>query len=559
LVEMGGLIDFGNFGLTEADVRSVKAMAAFWGEASREAINQSSLHEDVEFAEALSAMISSLADPEWQRRWMRSWDRLTDAGLGLGDLFRIVFSAARDCETALLRGIPNPRPLHLDLCLILRRSVVAACCGAIEAKEEIKSVRSGISGEITAHATLQKWASEHRKVGVLSLSLINRDTRLHFSASELQQQPSLIIDRMQGLLRPQDQIFAGRENEWLLLLPDVASKVQPSLAAAQIERAFVDPLRLNSGRPISLALKIGSALLPDHGRDANTAIQAARLARWAIQVNSESFSWFKPEQSTDWQHYSALVEELRMAIELETLQLYLQPQVELASNRCIGAELLLRWCRRNGEWVEPPRIIEMVEQNGWRSLFTDWLIRAAMRMSAELNAQGVKLTLSINLTAGDLLDSELPDILNQRLEAWDIPGSRFILELTESAMMGDREHGLAITQRLRDLGFKMSLDDFGTGYSSLSYLVSLPIHELKVDRSFVITMFETEENMRIVRTIIELAKDLGMVSLAEGIDEERQVEQLKRLGCKIGQGYLYSKPLSQANFIAWFKRWNTSK
>ena len=103
------------------------------------------------------------------------------------------------------------------------------------------------------------------------------------------------------------------------------------------------------------------------------------------------------------------------------------------------------------------------------------------------------------------------------------------------------------------MGFQMSLDDFGTGYSSLSYLVSLPIHELKVDRSFVIAMFQSEENMRIVRTIIELAKDLGMVSLAEGIDEPRQVEQLRQLGCKVGQGFLFAKPMALTEFIAWFK------
>jgi EAL domain-containing protein (putative c-di-GMP-specific phosphodiesterase class I) len=551
LADDRGLIDFGNYGLSDADVRSVAALSNFWAGISRAKARAAGVEGDGEFVEALAGLAGSLADPDWQRRWLRSWDRLTDAGIATGALFGIAFATAGDCEAALFGEAPAPRQLHLDLCLMLRRGIVAACCTAIEAKEEIRSVRSGISGEVTALATLQKWAVGHRRVGILSLTLVNRDTRSHFSASELQQQPALIVDRLQALLRPDDQIFAGRENEWLLLLPDVASKVQPSLAAAQIEHAFIDPLRLDSGRPISLAMKIGAALLPDHGRDANTAIQAARLARWAIQADRDTFSWFRPENRSDWQHYSALVEELRTAIELETLQLYLQPQVELATGRCTGAELLLRWQRRNGDWVEPPRIIEMVEQNGWRALFTDWLIRAAMRIAADLAGRGVDITLSVNLTAGDLLDAELPELLSQRLEAWDIPGSRFILELTESAMMGDRAHGLAITQRLRELGFKMSLDDFGTGYSSLSYLVSLPIHELKVDRSFVVSMFDSDENMRIVRTIVDLARDLNMVSLAEGIDDQRQVEELLRLGCEIGQGYLFSRPLPFAEFITW--------
>lgn len=176
-----------------------------------------------------------------------------------------------------------------------------------------------------------------------------------------------------------------------------------------------------------------------------------------------------------------------------------------------------------------------------------------MRTSEKLYAAGVKVTLSVNLTAGDLLDTDLPDLLDLSLKAWNIPGSRFILELTESAMMGDCDLGIAAIERLRAMGFQMSLDDFGTGYSSLSYLVSLPIHELKVDRSFVIAMFKSEENMRIVRTIIDLAKDLGMVSLAEGIDEPRQLEQLRQLGCRIGQGFLFAKPMALPDFIAWFK------
>jgi EAL domain-containing protein (putative c-di-GMP-specific phosphodiesterase class I) len=551
LADDRGFIDFGNYGLSDANVRSVAAMSTFWAKIARDKARAAGLESDAEFVEALAGLASSLADPDWQRRWMRSWDRLTDAGIAMGALFGIAFAAAGECEAALFGDTPVPRQLHLELCLVLRRGIVAACCTAIEAKEEIRSVRSGISGEVTALATLQKWAAAHRRVGILSLTLVNRDTRSHFSASELQQQPALIVDRLQALLRPDDQIFAGRENEWLLLLPDVASKVQPSLAAAQIERAFVDPLRLDSGRPISLAMKIGAALLPDHGRDANAAVQSARLARWAIQADRDTFSWFRPENRTDWEHYSALVEELRTAIELETLQLYLQPQVELATGRCTGAELLLRWQRHSGDWVEPPRIIEMVEQNGWRALFTDWLIRAAMRVAADLTGRGVDITLSVNLTAGDLLDSELPDLLSQRLEAWDIPGNRFVLELTESAMMGDRAHGLAITQRLRDLGIRMSLDDFGTGYSSLSYLVSLPIHELKVDRSFVVSMFDSDENMRVVRTIVDLARDLNMVSLAEGIDDPRQVDELVRLGCDVGQGYLFARPLPLEDFMAW--------
>lgn len=549
-----GFIDFDNFGLSPQEVRSVAAMASYWRGAAREAGLAAGLANDPEALEVLVDLATGLTDAGWQRRWLCIWDRLNDSGHTVGDLFRLVFAAARQAEAALLATQAQVRPVHLDLSFALRRGVVAACCGAIEARDEIRNIRSGISGKVTALHALQSWSAQNKRVAILSLSLVSRDIRSHFSASELQELPGLIVDRLQDVLRSDDMIFAGRENEWLLLLPDVSSKVQPSLAAAKIERAFVDPLRLARGRPISLAVTIGAALLPEHGREPSAAVQSARLARWAGMARGEGFSWFQAEQGQDWQQYSAMVEELRAAIELEHLELYLQPQVDLASNRCTGAELLLRWRRQDGQWVPPPQIVEMVEQNGWRPLLTDWLIRAAIRAAAELEEAGIRIHLSLNLVAGDLLDLELPDIFAQRLAAWDMSGERFIIELTESAMMGNRERSLAVIERLRALGFRMSLDDFGTGYSSLSYLVSLPIYELKVDRSFVIAMFDSDENMRIVRTIIDLANDLGMVPLAEGVDDPCQLEQLRQLGCKMVQGYLYAKPMPIEEFIVWCKR-----
>jgi len=547
LAEAAGFIDFANFGMRPEEVRSVAAIANYWRAAAREAGVAAGLECDTEALEALVDLAGGLQEAAWQRRWLRVWDRLCDNGQSAGDLFRVVFAAARQAEFTLMAAQAQVRPVHLDLCFALRRGVVAACCGAIEARDEIRNIRAGISGEVTALHALQTWSAQNKRVAILSVSLVGRDVRSHFSASELQELPALIVDRLQRVLRPEDMIFAGRENEWLLLLPDVHSKVQPSLAAAQLERAFVDPLRLARGRPITLAVAIGAALLPEHGREPSAAVQSARLAR------NESFSWFQAEQNQDWQQYSAIVEELRAAIELERLELFLQPQIDLASNRCAGAELLLRWKRRDGQWVPPPQIIEMVEQNGWRQLFTDWLIRAAIRTAAELQEAGIRIHLSLNLVAGDLLDIELPDIFAQRLAAWDMSGDRFIVELTESAMMGNRERSLAVIERLRAQGFRMSLDDFGTGYSSLSYLVSLPIYELKVDRSFVIAMFDSEENMRIVRTIIDLARDLGMVPLAEGVDDPRQLEQLRLLGCQLVQGYLYAQPMPIDAFIAWCK------
>lgn len=202
--------------------------------------------------------------------------------------------------------------------------------------------------------------------------------------------------------------------------------------------------------------------------------------------------------------------------------------------------------------MAPPIIVELIEENGWRTLFTDWLIRAALRQCAALDAAGVNISLSLNLTAGDLLDPDLPELVAQCLETWRIPAGRFTFELTESAMMGDRELGLSVMKKLRELGVRLALDDFGTGYSSLSYLATLPINEIKIDRSFVINMSVSAEGLRIVRAIIDLTHDLGMCSLAEGVESIEQRDQLLALGCQDAQGYLYGKPMPRDEFITWY-------
>ena len=293
--------------------------------------------------------------------------------------------------------------------------------------------------------------------------------------------------------------------------------------------------------------------MPDHGREASAVIHSARLARWSVSRDEGNFAWFRPEQGVEWHNYAAFTDELRLAIGSERMMLFLQPQVDLASRQCIGAELLLRWRREDGAWVEPPKIIDAVVQNGWRQEFTAWLVRAAMRLAADLADARIGIRLSVNLIAQDLLDPDLPDLLEQQLGAWDLSPEQFLLELTETSMMGDQEKSLEAINRLNAMGFKLSLDDFGTGYSSLSYLARLPIRELKVDRSFVIQMFNGNQNMRIVRTILDLANDLGMESLGEGIDDEQQAQKLVQLGCRNGQGYLFSKPLPLDDFVLWFR------
>jgi len=550
-----GYIDYAAFSVSADDLHSLRALIDVWRLAmDRVAARYAPtplLGEFVELSKTLPLRIDELV---WQQHWMHAWHKLSRRGFSSADLFGFFNHAMAEAEMELFDGLPQVGRVQLKLFAILRRCVVAAVSCAIEVGEEAHGTDAGLPGEWAAMRALRECGESGRQVAVLSVSMLNRHARSHLTASDLQSLPALLSEQLGRLLRPQDLAFVGHEGEWLLLLTDVYSMAQPALAATQIARVFDHPVRLLGGRAVSLDTAIGIALFPDHGGDPEEVIQAARLARSSLLVSGEPFTMFDWMMKVDWQARHQLSEELREALRTDRLQLYLQPQVELGGEtRCVGAELLLRWRRSNGEWVQPPLIIELIEEYGWRSQLTDWLVRAALRCSAELEAEGIEMPLSLNLTAGDLIDSDLPELVGQCLETWQLPAERFTFELTESAMMYDRQRSLDIMMRLRNMGIRFALDDFGTGYSSLSYLATLPVDEIKIDRSFIDGMLSSVDKLRIVKTIVDLTHDLGMLSLAEGVEVIGQCDELRALGCTRVQGYLYGKPMPIATFIDWYR------
>jgi EAL domain-containing protein (putative c-di-GMP-specific phosphodiesterase class I) len=550
-----GYINLEAFGLAHEELASLAALADIW----RPAVQQILAEEMgdsmlAEFAELTASLVDNLPDPLWQRRWLACWYKLYGRGFSLPDLAVYFFRIVSRCEQALFDPVAPVNRAQLDLFSILRRSIFAAACCAIELSEEARRTEHGVPGELAALHYLREQAQAGVPLAVLSVALVSRNRFGHLAATDLQSLPGLLVERLDRPLQPEDRIFAGREGEWLVVLRDIHALVRPSLVAAQIRRYFEEPLRLLSGRSLPMLPSIGGAVMPADGADAESILHAARLARWAGGDSQHPIAWFQADMRQDWQVRFEMGEEFRHALENEKLCLFLQPQIDVPSQQCTSAELLLRWQRENGEWVPPLQIIELIEEHGWGRQFTDWLVRHAMRMASELETSGIVIPLAFNLTVDDLLDVDLPELIAQRLATWRLPGNRFIIELTESAMMTDPERCLAVMQRLRELGLSLALDDFGTGYSSLSYLVSLPLNEIKIDRSFIHAMTTSEEHLRVVRTIIDLAWDLGMMPLAEGVEDVTQIERLRQLGCNHVQGFFYARPMAQADFIAWFRQ-----
>ena len=547
-------LDLVFFGLGQDAQASLLSLEAVWQAALGETMAGEGSDSAIgEFAAVLAGLVGNLEKQSWQKAWLRAWHHLHGRGFSLSETLLFINHVVGCCEAHIFGEKTQVSPLHLELFSILRRAVFAAVNCAIELEEEAKIAESGIPGELAALHCLRKEAERGDPLAVLSLTLANRNSFGHLPASDLQSLPGILVERLRQVLRPQDKIFSGREGEWLLVLPQVHSMAQPTMAGSHIQHVFANPIALLSGRSIPLEATIGAAMMPEHGFDADEVLHAARLARWELMPGREAFGWFHPEMREVWQRRFDMAEELRQALHHETLALFLQPQLDAATGECTGAELLLRWQRENGEWVAPQLVIEMIEENGWRQQFTDWLIRCSLHLATELDAAGIDVPLSINLTAADLLDADLPEMLSQRLETWQVPGSRFTIELTESAMLADPSRCLGIMRQLRALGFRLALDDFGTGYSSLSYLVNLPVNEIKIDRSFVIAMSNSAEHLRIVRTIIDLAWDLEMMPLAEGVETAAQVELLHQLGCNRVQGFLYAPAMPLNEFVAWYR------
>lgn len=543
------------FGLDDEARLALASFDATWQAALGEVLADEDSDPVIgEFASALAGLVAKLGDRSWQQTWLRAWHALYGQGFSLAETLLFISRVVESCESRLAAELTELGGSPPERLALLLRAVFVAINSAIEFEEEAQLAEFEVPGELAALHCLREEAEQGVPLAVLSLALSQRSNfGHHLAASDLQSLRGILAERLRQLLRPQDKIFAGREDEWLLVLPGVHSMAQPTLAATHIQRNFSSPVSLLSGRSLLLDARIGAAMMPMHGEDGETILQAARLARWNLASARDAFGWFDPAMRHDWQRRSAMAEELHGALLYETLTLYLQPQVDAVSGDCTGAELLLRWQRENGEWVPPPLVIEMIEENGWRQLFTDWLIRFSLHTATELSAAGIDIPLSINLTAADLLDSDLPEMLAQRLETWQLPASRFAIELTESAMLSDPGRCLEVMRRLRAYGFRLALDDFGTGYSSLSYLVNLPVDELKIDRSFIVAMSTSDQHLRVVRTIIDLAWDLEMMPLAEGVENQEQVELLHRLGCNCMQGFLYAQALPLGEFLAWYR------
>lgn len=362
-----------------------------------------------------------------------------------------------------------------------------------------------------------------------------------------------VAERLSQQVRsPDDMVARLGGNEFAILLQR-ADAADAHDVAQRINQSFELPLAFED-QTVDLSAGIGFACWPGDAGDADTLLSRSEIAMYAAKRQLSGALQYDAAFDSSSAQTLSLLTELRHAVEHHELRLYLQPKVPLHGQPGLAAEALVRWQHPHRGLVPPMQFIPFAEQTGFVRHLTLWMFEEVARLLADPRTQGLPLRVSVNLSTRDLLDPELSHRLADILVRHGVPASAFCLEITESAIMDDPQRAEAMLNRLSEQGFKLSIDDFGTGYSSLAYLKRLPVDELKIDKSFVMGMETGEDDAMIVRSTIDLAHNLGLTVVAEGVETAAIQDRLRALACDEAQGYHIARPLPVDDFLAWQAR-----
>ncbi|MFE9954577.1 putative bifunctional diguanylate cyclase/phosphodiesterase [Micromonospora sp. NPDC005299] len=297
---------------------------------------------------------------------------------------------------------------------------------------------------------------------------------------------------------------------------------------------------------------VGVAVHPEHGSDAVTLLQRVDLAATAAKSVPGSVQLYSPALESRSLRRLGLAGDLRRALDDGELEVYFQPKVTLRDRRLVGVECLARWEHPAHGTVVPDDFVAVAEHTGQLGRLTEFVLRESLRRSRDWSHGEQALAISVNLGARTLTDQHFPTLVRDLLDEYGVPPQRLTLEITEAGVLDGTERPIPTLQRLRDLGVRLSVDDFGTGNSSLAQLRRLPVHEVKVDRSFVQGMATDPGDLAIVNAVVTLSQQFGLAVVAEGVESELTLELLQDIGCEIGQGFLFSRPLPYERLEAWF-------
>jgi diguanylate cyclase (GGDEF)-like protein/PAS domain S-box-containing protein len=359
-----------------------------------------------------------------------------------------------------------------------------------------------------------------------------------------------VVHRLKKCLREGDTLSRYGGDEFVLLLPEIDGAADAELIASKIIAALKPAFKLE-GQEVYAGLSIGGALFPEFGGSIDTLIKHADIAMYEAKVKgNNSYALFNNAMGEHLSQSIKLEAELRQALANDELRVLYQPQICTQSNAVIGVEALVRWQHPERGLIYPSEFITLAEDTKIIFDLGDWVVRHAVAEVKSWIDQGLPpLRLAVNFSSLQVEQANVVDKVISTLAEFDFPPHYFELEITENNMMHDLEGMVKKMQSLADHGVTVAIDDFGTGYSSLSYLHTLPIHTVKLDKSFVRNIQSVDLEVSIVNAICAMAHGLGLNIVAEGVESQSQYDYLKKLGCQEVQGYLISRPLSGTAFL----------
>lgn len=370
-----------------------------------------------------------------------------------------------------------------------------------------------------------------------------------------------VLRRSDMYMRPDQRFTAKLEDEiiarlggdeFAAIVPDIADEKSSILIAQKFIKSMQQPFIVGLHR-FNVGVSIGVALYPQHGADPMTLLRQADVAMYQAKQAKCGYAFFDSVRDHHKLQLLTLERDLRQAIENNSLELYFQPMVNIRTSKVDCAETLVRWRYPDVDLTPPDMFIHVAEQCGLIRPLTRWVLNHALEQCAQWRHSGYLFDVSVNLSVMNLHEPDFVDFVMNTLRRWEVEPSWLSLEVTESAVMSDPNHALEVLSRLDAMGVRISIDDFGTGYSSLAYLKRLPVDEIKIDRSFVIDMKLDSNDAVIVRSTIDLAHNMSLRVVAEGVENPETLRLLTSLGCDTVQGFFVSEALPYDELIRWLE------
>ena len=361
-----------------------------------------------------------------------------------------------------------------------------------------------------------------------------------------------VAKRLRECTRDTDTVCRQGGDEFLILLPNLADADASVSFLGTLMGRLLEPFRLD-GHELTTSVSVGVAIYPDDGADFEDLQKKADMAMYrAKDAGRNTYRFFNQEMNDDAGERLTMHFGLRRGLELGQFVLHYQPQIEIASGALVGAEALLRWNHPELGLVLPGRFIPVAEESGLIVPLGDWVLREACREAARWQQPGtLGPVVAVNLSALQFKRGDIEHSVTEALELSGLDPGQLELELTESILIGDTENVLATVKRLKLMGVKLSIDDFGTGYSSLSYLKRFEVDKLKIDQSFIRDLATDSEDAAIVRAVIQMARSLGLRTIAEGVESKQVLDHLRIYHCDEAQGYFHGRPMPAEAFMAY--------